>query len=624
MIRVQEPVFQEKRMSPNRSLRVAAAAAALTSLALAQDMDAAQVGAPSIAAPSATTAVQPAIAATVIVSSVATSSTSDVPGLVGVKFTGTTAAFDRPYGTANGHWYLNGDSDAASTADDMLLIDGALALREGDPAPWAPGETMGPFQSRNGLISNGDYAVKNNTSSSVNDDYVAKFYGGVWTIVAQEAGQIGAFPAGVTYDDTLQGVVLLDNGDVCLEADGIDGTGITTSIDEVYVREGATNAVIAQELVTIPNGQFTGLMETIDNIDFEDEWFTPDGLHYVLKGDLTGATTEDQVVIYDDTVVLQEGFDVPGIVGDPISSTGIDEVAMDLAGNWWARGNLVSGQDWIVRQGVLIAKGGDPIFTGATELWDDATFSDLFFMHQGDSLGNYVIAGVTDNADTFTNGVMVLNNTTVVCREGDPVDLDGNGLFDDGFFVNTSGNDDLILNDLGELFFVATLRTSNATTTSVAQALFRIDINAAAPTVYCTAGTTSNGCVPAIAGSGSPSASSGSGFTISVANVEGQKSGLIFYGINGQASSVWASGSTSFLCVKAPTQRMGTQSSGGSNGLCDGSLSEDFNAYLASHPAALGQPFAGGETIWAQAWFRDPPAPKTTNLSDGLEFQLAP
>ena len=33
---------------------------------------------------------------------------------------------------------------------------------------------------------------------------------------------------------------------------------------------------------------------------------------------------------------------------------------------------------------------------------------------------------------------------------------------------------------------------------------------------------------------------------------------------------------------------------------------------------------AAGDTVWAQAWFRDPPSPKTTHLSDGLEFVVCP
>jgi hypothetical protein len=76
--------------------------------------------------------------------------------------------------------------------------------------------------------------------------------------------------------------------------------------------------------------------------------------------------------------------------------------------------------------------------------------------------------------------------------------------------------------------------------------------------------------------------------------------------------------------TKAPTQCMGTQTSGGTTDGCDGTLTEDWNAFMASHPTALGQPLAGGETVWAQAWFRDPAAAKTTNLSDGITFTVAP
>jgi hypothetical protein len=139
---------------------------------------------------------------------------------------------------------------------------------------------------------------------------------------------------------------------------------------------------------------------------------------------------------------------------------------------------------------------------------------------------------------------------------------------------------------------------------------------------YCTAGTSTSGCAPVIAGSGTPSASASSGFTIGVVNLDGQKSGVIFYGINGRNNLVWATGSSSFLCVKVPVQRTGTQSSGGTAGLCDGAFGIDWNAYMSSNPAALGQPLIAGTVFDAQAWYRDPPAPKATNLSGGLEFTV--
>lgn len=143
-------------------------------------------------------------------------------------------------------------------------------------------------------------------------------------------------------------------------------------------------------------------------------------------------------------------------------------------------------------------------------------------------------------------------------------------------------------------------------------------------TAYCTAGTTTNGCVPAISGSGTPSASAPSGFNINVNGVEGQKTGIIFYGVSGTQAVPWGVGSSSFLCVKSPTQRSLPQGSGGVVNTCTGSFTLDWNAYRAANPTALGQPFSAGNSVWAQGWFRDPPAPKTTNLSDGLAFTLCP
>ena len=150
------------------------------------------------------------------------------------------------------------------------------------------------------------------------------------------------------------------------------------------------------------------------------------------------------------------------------------------------------------------------------------------------------------------------------------------------------------------------------------------EVPATVITTYCTAGTTTNGCSATIGASGTPSVSASSGFNVQVSGVEGQKQGLIFYGINGPTAAPWGSGGTSFLCVKSPTQRMGTQDSAGTLGQCDGTLSEDWLAFVAAHPTALGAPYSAGTTVNAQGWFRDPPAVKTTNLSNGLEFVLQP
>jgi hypothetical protein len=143
-------------------------------------------------------------------------------------------------------------------------------------------------------------------------------------------------------------------------------------------------------------------------------------------------------------------------------------------------------------------------------------------------------------------------------------------------------------------------------------------------TSYCTSGTTTNGCAAVMSAAGSPSISAASGFVLTASNVEGQKQGLLFYSITGPKSTVWAVGSSSYLCVKSPTQRAPGATTGGTANGCDGSLSLDFLAYLTIRPNALGQPFQAGTVVNAQAWFRDPPAPGTTNLSNGLQFTTCP
>src|SRR5882672_9252426 len=137
------------------------------------------------------------------------------------------------------------------------------------------------------------------------------------------------------------------------------------------------------------------------------------------------------------------------------------------------------------------------------------------------------------------------------------------------------------------------------------------------PSTYCTAGTTSNGCNASIAADAPPSVSFANACHITVTGVEGQKTGIVFYGLQ-RLSQPWCSqgGGNSFLCVKAPTNRTGVQNSGGSFGACDGSLSLDWNAFQLANPSALGAPWSAGTTADVQAWFRDPPSCKTTSLSN--------
>lgn len=138
---------------------------------------------------------------------------------------------------------------------------------------------------------------------------------------------------------------------------------------------------------------------------------------------------------------------------------------------------------------------------------------------------------------------------------------------------------------------------------------------------YCTAGVSTNGCVATMSCSGVPSAGALSGYVLTTSGLEGQKNALMRFSVTGRNATVWAAGSSSFLCIKAPHVKLGgVQNSGGTFGACDGVIQVDFLAWAASH----AWPLLVGSDYYVQTFYKDPPAPKSINLSDGLEFTIVP
>lgn len=413
----------------------------------------------------------------VIYTNLAGDPTADVPGLPGAHFqpgTGTTH-FDRPFGSPNGHWILSADTDLPTTEDEVVLVDDTLGAREGTPAPWTVGETVGLIETQLGINDAGTWVFATNTDGPTTaDEYVVSVTSGVFTAAAQE-GQTAPI-AGSTWGSTLESAVVASDGTVGLVSDSLGG--VPTTENEVAVL-GAS--VLAQEGVTMPAGQLG--TEFWENFDINDFFVSADGTHWLAQGDLTGSTTTDDIVAFDGAVVAQEGVVLPGSgFAEPIDGSGIVGVGMDPAGSWFARGNNdVSEQDWVVRDGLVIAQTGGPILMGSSESWSDLDFSDCFFLHVGNSSGYSILGGVTD-APSDANGVLVFNRSFVVVRESDPLDLDGNGVYDDDTFFDTFGNDDAVLTDGGLFYFVATIK--DGTGTRIGQGYFVVDLSSIGTPIF--------------------------------------------------------------------------------------------------------------------------------------------
>jgi hypothetical protein len=133
-------------------------------------------------------------------------------------------------------------------------------------------------------------------------------------------------------------------------------------------------------------------------------------------------------------------------------------------------------------------------------------------------------------------------------------------------------------------------------------------------TFYCTAKTSTAGCVaiietigPAGLNMGCPM-SGADDFRVAVRLADSMRSGLIFYGLSGPASAPFH-GRT--LCVAPPQIRTPGMSTGGT-GTCFGSL-----AVTVNDPATpLNQP--PGTSMWLQGWWRDPADPFGDALSPAV------
>ena len=304
---------------------------------------------------------------------------------------------------------------------------------------------------------------------------------------------------------------------------------------------------------------------------------------------------------------------------EPVDTNGIKGVSMDAAGHWFARGdNDGTEQDWVVRDGEVIGASGEPISMLGSEEWSDALLAGCFIGHVGNGRGDYVIAGMTDNPDTARDAVIFFNGVQEVARESDAVDLDGNGMLDDGVFIDSFGDDDMFLNDLRQLFVVVTLK--DAVGDRVGQALVRFEIRPEVGEAYCDAAANSLGLAASLAAFGSDFVSDNQ-LMLVAEDLPPFAFGLFLVGRE-RNFVIAVAGSEGNLCIREPIARFlgpGEVSAADLAGRL--SIGVDLSA-IPQHPS-LG-PIAAqpGDTFNFQCWYRDLGASgaAASNLTSAVEI----
>jgi hypothetical protein len=361
------------------------------------------------------------------------SSSLDVDGLlVAGSISGNTATYTTIAGES---------STIVDTANNRFIRPG-VASPQALTAPAINNAGQFAFATQ---VRNGSDPVNTGTSVVAKGDVATA---NTFTIVARQGDQV---PAAVDATGVLWGslgaTTITSSGQVAFSAQ-LSGTGITTSNDfalltgdgtTVAARKGSTPA-------TGMAGSNAGANMTGLNNDLASaNGFSVDatGNNVLISGNAiltgTGLNTEDSFVAVNGTVRLQEGQAIPGSgLTDLIDSgTPFEFALMQPDGNWYAAGDFAAatdnGQDWLARNGTIIAKSGDPIATGSTETWADTVVARTFTSVAGNG-DDVVIYGLSSNTDRATDNVAVWKNGSraeVVLREGQPLTINNRQ-----FYVN--------------------------------------------------------------------------------------------------------------------------------------------------------------------------------------------
>lgn len=394
---------------------------------------------------------------TVIYSNLPSTPTNQIPGGLGTWDT-DFSFFTLNVSPSGEFWLLNFQEE--NTNPEVLIAGsgtvGSPVLVEG--VDGFGGRLVDGIDSSGRINDSGQWVVGADfDGASADDDVIlGGDLGGVTTLYAQEGGAIAdayGFGSGNTWD-TLDTTAIDASGRAYWISDGVDGPAFDTSNDEFIAT--SDFGVLAQKGVDTPGNQ-PALPRPYDDFDLDDLHVSSDGTQWLARGDIGTPTNDDDALFFNGNIVVREGFTLTdvGITGAsaltlPVDNLtgGIDQQFMAGNGDWYAFGQLNDEEtDWAVRNGELIAASGDEIFTGAGEFWDDpASGVQDFALLVGNSLGDYVLGGLTSVGDT----VLVLNGTTEVLRSGSAVDLDGDGQLDDVFigsfeFQETRLGDDLSL-----------------------------------------------------------------------------------------------------------------------------------------------------------------------------------
>lgn len=267
--------------------------------------------------------------------------------------------------------------------------------------------------------------------------------------------------AGELWGSSLNPSAVLPDGRVALVARSTSGP-LPTDRDEMLLVAGDPVDVLAQLGVLVPGGQDGGGAFVLNDLN-RRAWLSADGSSWLISGSVAAAANDD-VVVVDGDVVMQEGRPIAGLTGAVFAPTAF----MYPGGDWAIRGTTTDGERYLIVNGVLRAKGGEPV----PGLGTPAISS---------------ISGIAMNArgDLAYEATLVDGNRVIVVdpvsrepffavQDDTPVDIPGGSARGPLNYGNPLSLEPALADD-GTLYFVA--RVQDASGLNVADGLFVMSVD---------------------------------------------------------------------------------------------------------------------------------------------------
>jgi len=339
-----------------------------------------------------------------------------------------------------GEWLVEADTDHPnSDADSVMLKNGELFLREGDPIDVPTGGVINGFDSVNlNLGGHSGWNLFLDETGGLSTDS-GLFYDDVLVLQESTISTAPDFGPGTPYIGFFD--TRFNDADEILVMASVDDPTIPTSVDRAIVivdydadAGTYTETVIAKEGDVLP-GQVEAVADFGTDPD-EFDWNNAGDVMFIA--DLTGDTATDMAIYLNDDLLAQEGMASP-VEGRNWSSLSSSTVSINNKGEHSYRGSL----DGDPATNLVVIANGELFVQEGDASPDDQPFISFGSSAQINDAGEAVWVATWDDANGDGVEGLFLGNDVVV--QTGVTEIGGSivtdlATGDDNFFTSDDGN----------------------------------------------------------------------------------------------------------------------------------------------------------------------------------------